>query len=94
MTEITIEETVVIKTGKRGYWQGSHYISTGFTGHWTKWGGAVKDVVQENLSEEWYCQSCGELQPAILTPLKYEFPVNEFIRVCSYCFHNDCPRLK
>ena len=67
-------------------WDGSHYKSTGMSGHWTKWGGAIKDVIQEDLSDIWYCQLCGTEQPKDLTPYKHEYPEGEWIRICSNCY--------
>lgn len=81
---------IKVETSTKGYWKGSHYISRGMTGHWSKWGGANKDVIQENLSKEWACQSCGDIQPYALTPYKYEYPKGEYIRVCWICYNNGC----
>ena len=101
------EEVVVIKgvgRGKyvrpdalkgRGHWEGSHYIKgSGATGNWTKWGGARQDAYQEEIADQWYCQSCNTAQPKELTPFKYEYPENEYLRVCAVCFATGCPDLR
>ena len=93
MMEVTITETVVISS-TRGYWDKSRYISKGPTGHWTKWGGARMDLIQEDIGDMWNCQSCGDNQPNALSPYKYEFPEGEYIRVCATCISNGCAALK
>ena len=60
---------------------------TTFSYGWTKWGGANRGLVQEDLTEEWHCQACGETETAELPPYMYEFAPREFIRICSKC-HN------
>lgn len=87
-------DMTVIEPNTRGYWQGGRYISRGATGHWTKWGGARMDVIQEEVSDIWACQSCGGNQPKTLSPYKYEFPAGEYIRVCAPCIVDGCAVLK
>lgn len=54
---------------------------------WTKYGGARKGLVQEEL-DEWYCQTCGRRQtkelPYYMVPLDVDIR-REFVRVCSEC---------
>ncbi len=75
-------------------WEGSTYKADGLSGHWTKWGGGVMGVIQDELDPIWVCQSCGQEQPKDLTPYKYQFPENEWIRVCATCYHDGCLQLK
>lgn len=53
---------------------------------WSKWGGANKGLVKEEL-EEWFCQSCGEPQRKCLPSYMVESATREFVRVCSRCRH-------
>lgn len=69
----------------------------GLTGHWSKWGGARRDVYSGEggtklLEEEWFCQTCGEKQPKELPPYLYLYNL-EYIRVCAVCFANHCQEL-
>lgn len=54
---------------------------------WSKWGGANFGMVQKNLTPEWFCQACKEMQPVELTPYMFEFVEREYIRICSKCHH-------
>lgn len=70
----------------------------GLTGHWTKWGGSMSEVSVNQHGrvipqKEWACQSCGKAQPPQLTPYRYEYPPNEYLRVCSVCFSDKCTEL-
>lgn len=87
ITEVTISST-------RGYWDKSHYVSRGPTGHWTKWGGARMDLIQEDIGDTWTCQSCGDNQPNALSPYKYEWPEGEYIRCCARCIADNCQALR
>lgn len=91
--EVIIEQVVVSST--RGYWQGSHYISRGRTGHWSKWGGPRKDLIQEEVTNTWYCQSCRKEQKKEFMVYQFEFPLGgkEYIRVCHDCMMSGCPQL-
>jgi len=66
----------------------------GLTGHWSKWGGGFKDVVQEQVEDTWRCQSCGKEHPHELPPLEYPLFTGEYIRICPLCFLDDCKSLK
>lgn len=54
---------------------------------WTKYGGARKGMVMEEL-DEWFCQACGRPQPkeapAYMVPLDEDIR-REFVRVCAVC---------
>ncbi len=52
---------------------------------WSKWGGKLLGLVQENKTDEWACQACGEIQGSELPSYMFEFLNNEFIRICSVC---------
>ncbi len=52
---------------------------------WSKWGGANMGLVQKNLTETWFCQSCKQEQPDKLTPYMFEYASREYIRICSKC---------
>lgn len=54
---------------------------------WSKFGGPNRGLVQEDLTDEWNCQACGETQTKELPPFMYEFSPREYIRICSKC-HN------
>lgn len=53
---------------------------------WSKWSGGSEGLVKEEL-DEWYCQSCGDLQLKGLP--SYMIPTDEaqrdYIRVCTWC---------
>ena len=51
---------------------------------WSKWGGGNKGLVKEEL-DEWYCQSCAEVQRRGLPSYMIETAEREFVRVCSKC---------
>jgi hypothetical protein len=54
---------------------------------WSKWGGPNFGLVQKNLTPEWFCQACKQMQPEELTPYMFEFVEREYIRICSKCHH-------
>lgn len=54
---------------------------------WSKWGGPLLGLVQEDLTKEWICQACGEKQTDKLSPYMYEYPQGEYIRICSKCHY-------
>jgi hypothetical protein len=62
----------------------------GLTGGWSKYGGRRFDALdnQSELETKWYCQSCGEEQPALLSPMKVEMGDLGYIRVCDRCYAN------
>ena len=68
----------------------------GLTGHWTKWGGNVRDVLesQNELFLNWFCQSCNRELGKDMSPFFYEWPEGEYIRVCGICINDDCSALK
>jgi hypothetical protein len=90
-SSLHVIEMEVLET--HGHWEGSKYISKGFGGYWSKWGGARMSVIQEDLSPVWFCQSCTEPQPIELTPYKFEYPKGEYIRVCAECIREGCIKL-
>ena len=53
---------------------------------WSKYGGGNKGLVKEEL-DEWYCQSCSEIQQKGLPSYMVELATREFARVCSRCKH-------
>jgi len=67
-----VERTVTTGMGKKMY-------------SWSKYGGANFGLVQENKTEEWSCQACGESQLSELPAYMFEFSENEFMRICSIC---------
>lgn len=94
--DVLIEESVILqeKVSTKGYWDKSHYVSRGNTGHWTKWGGARMDLIQEGVSDIWFCQSCNDPQPKDLTPYRFEFIKDEYIRICAKCLQDGCIALR
>lgn len=73
------------KTGQRGYWVKSHYISTSNTGHWSKYGGGrLQEIV--NLPT-WVCQACQEMQTDCLPSYLFQYPEGEYIKICVMCRH-------
>jgi hypothetical protein len=72
---------------KIGHWEGSHYISKGTRGYWSKYGGGrqVEDLQEHN----WVCQSCKEEQFNVLPSYRILFDGenNETARVCVLCKH-------
>lgn len=71
----------------------------GLTGSWSKYGGKRQRITynQHGLAsakEIWSCQSCGHQQPPALSPVLYEFPLGEYIRICGICFREDCGELR
>lgn len=68
----------------------------GLTGHWSKWGGNVQDVLsnQEETFEHWFCQSCTREMGKELPPYFYEFPIGEYIRVCGICISENCIQVR
>lgn len=61
---------------------------------WTKYGGGRKALVTQDREEFNYCQCCGDKIPNEYPMFKYEFLVNEYIRVCPNCWivAKDIPR--
>ncbi len=51
---------------------------------WSKWGGGNQGLVKEEL-DEWYCQSCSEMQKKELPSYMVESATREFMRVCAKC---------
>ncbi len=87
MSNVIYEETEVI-VEKKSY--------KGLTGHWSKWGGRRMSVIESQnaeITDTWTCQSCGHEQPKEMSPMKYEYPENEYIRVCSVCYFTNCNTL-
>lgn len=83
----------------KGYWEKSHYISVSHTGRWSKWGGAIREVVVNQhgvagVDDKWFCQSCNKEQPVELSPYLFEYPKGERIRACGPCFSIDCEPLR
>jgi len=70
---------------KLGYWKGSHYISKGTRGYWSKYGGGRQ--IEDTQNNAWVCQSCKEEQWPILPSYRMLFDndTNETVRVCSLC---------
>ena len=69
----------------------------GLTGGWSKWGGAKKSIwvnQHERLERFWICQSCGKQEPKQIPPFLYQYPFEEYLRVCAVCFNNNCIELK
>ena len=67
----------------------------GLTGHWSKWGGARTGIATNQYGddiaqEDWNCQSCGKTHPKDMSPYLYQYPENEYIRVCGVCYANKC----
>lgn len=96
-------ESLASISSTRGYWKGSHYISKGMTGHWSKYGGVIREVVITQygvvgVDSEWACQSCGVMQPVDLTPYLWKHPdaeaETERLRVCAKCFNDECYDLR
>ena len=52
---------------------------------WSKWGRNNNGLVDEDITEEWNCQACGEMQTDELPPFMYEVSKREYIRICSVC---------
>ena len=52
---------------------------------WSKWGSNNNGLVDEEITEEWNCQACGEMQTDELPPFMYEVSDREYIRICSVC---------
>ena len=55
------------------------------TYNWSKWGGGEHGLIQEERSQDWCCQTCGEVQAPELPSYMFEFLSNEFLRICSSC---------
>jgi len=69
----------------------------GLTGHWSKWGGRRDNVYVNQygvIIDDWVCQSCGKQQTKDLTPYRFEFYPDEYIRVCAICLYDGCEKLK
>lgn len=87
--KISYEEEIVVV--KKGYGRGKYQRPPnlkGLTGKWTKWGRVTQDFQQE-IEDEWTCQSCASRMPRELSPYKYPF-AGETIRVCASCLNNNC----
>jgi rubrerythrin len=68
----------------------------GKTGGWTKWGGRRYDLLDNQKGfnlDEWFCQSCGDRVPGIITPMKWKVADDEYVRVCPVCFAEGCMHL-
>jgi hypothetical protein len=64
----------------------------GAIGGYTKWGGRKYGILanQNDLChEDWYCQICGEKQPAIISPCRVKYFEDFWLRVCAFCFVED-----
>ena len=70
-----------------GHWEGGRYISSGKRGYWSKYGGGKQYKEPEEIT--WYCQSCQEIQPAVMHSYSIPFggEVEENTRVCAICKH-------
>jgi hypothetical protein len=62
----------------------------GMTGKWSKYGGATGNIIQADIEDVWFCQSCGEKQPKDLSPYLRQLDDDYVLRVCSKCIHNGC----
>lgn len=79
-----------LPSSTKGFWKGSHYVSQGATGHWSKWGGGKKSAKQERPQEFWYCSSCAEQQHESMPRYDYKIGENEYVKVCSKCANDGC----
>lgn len=52
---------------------------------WSKWGGARKGIVKEDL-DTWYCQCCKEEQTKGLPAYMYDYGDGDYLRICSKCW--------
>lgn len=57
---------------------------TQFQKGWSRWGGS-HDYQKRDEDEGWSCQSCGEKQPAQLSPYLFPLYEGELMRICSLC---------
>lgn len=65
----------------------------GHTGKWSKWGPVQNDY--QPAVEEWFCQSCGNVQPPELPPFLFDGVLPEVsIRVCPICLANGCVKMQ
>ena len=87
----TIEQTTIVikKIGDNDFGNTIKERISGINGKkvysWSKYGGANLGLVQENITQEWACQACGDIQTSDLPAYMFEFVENEFIRICSIC---------
>lgn len=51
---------------------------------WTKWGGPRHGY--ETQEEEWYCQSCKEVQPDVFPSYLIDIQNGDLARICSKCY--------
>ena len=66
----------------------------GKTGFWSKWGTEDhRSLMQVEVEDVWSCQSCRVQQPKDIRPFLFEYPIGEFIRVCSLCVTDNCAKL-
>jgi len=52
---------------------------------WSKHGGTGYGLVQENKTEDWMCQACGQRQSDVLPSYMFPFLEREFMRICAQC---------
>lgn len=56
---------------------------------WSKWGGIGSRLLK--IDEDWSCQACGMKMPAAMDPFLIPFGVesivNEYMRLCPFCYH-------
>lgn len=71
---------------KKGYWKGSHYITQGRKGYWSKYGRSTNEI-ESSTPREWICQSCAVPQFSILPQflLSLEDDTWERVKVCTLC---------
>lgn len=74
-----------MKQYQKGYWSGSHYITQGERGYWTKWG-KIRNRLNDDLVADWVCQTCAVQQFKILTPFLLPFDDSvEKVKICARC---------
>lgn len=54
------------------------------TGGWSKWGGARQGLIREK-TDTWFCQVCGQEQPAELPPYFFQLYPKEYLKICAKC---------
>lgn len=56
-------------------------------GSWSKHTGARIGLIQEAIEgDSWYCTSCREAQPVIISPMMFSVGGEEYMRVCHKCY--------
>ena len=52
---------------------------------WSKYGDPNFGLIQKDLTKDWTCQSCAQIQALHLPHFLFEFIDREFIHICSKC---------